>query len=197
MPNWSGGASGAATGYTTGSTFGGPIGGAIGAGVGGLIGLFKKKKPKVTGPSNMDPTSDYASARAGYEDFARTGGFTPQGLANIRSRAVSPIRSVYAGAQREVGRQRALQGGYSPNYTAAMAKMAREQSMNMADASTNVEAGIAGMQQEGRLAGLSGISGLYGTRISNPSDYQRKLSSIGSTMETGGKIAEGLSKIFK
>ena len=53
---------------------------------------------------------------AGFQQFAQTGGFSPEDLANIRARAVSPVRAVYANAQQNVNRQRALQGGYSPGF---------------------------------------------------------------------------------
>jgi hypothetical protein len=53
---------------------------------------------------------------------------------------------------REMDRNRSLQGGYSPNFAASAAKMAREQSDRMAGALTDVNAGIAEMQQKGRLA---------------------------------------------
>lgn len=107
--------------------------------------------------------NDYGNIMQQYQDVAKTGGYSQQDLANIRSRAVSPIRSMYSSAKSGIERQRALQGGYSPNYTAAMAKMSREASMNAADATTNAEAGIAEMLHRGKMEGLSGMSGIYGT----------------------------------
>lgn len=193
MPNWGGGLSGAASGYSTGSMFGGPIGGAIGAGVGGLFGLFKKKKkPPIAGGGEGGNVLDPEKIGSQYQNIASTGGYSPEDLSNIRSRAVSPIRSAYAGAQREVGRQRALQGGYSPNFTAATAKMAREQSQSMADANIGIESEIAQMIQQGKLKGLEGLSSLYRTKQSTPSDYQRKLGSIGGTMGLIGQVGGAL-----
>ena len=106
---------------------------------------------------------DYNEVFGRYGEFADTGGYSSDDLANIRARAVSPIRSIYSGARRDIDRQRSLQGGYSPNRTAALAKMAREQSYTTADANTNVEAAIAQMVQQGKLAGMGGQAGLYGT----------------------------------
>jgi hypothetical protein len=106
---------------------------------------------------------DYENLMSQYGEIARTGGYSPEDLQNIRARSVSPIRSIYAGANREVDRSRALQGGYSPNYAAAKAKMAREMSSSLADANTNVEANIAEMVQRGKLAGLAGMGNVYGT----------------------------------
>jgi hypothetical protein len=94
---------------------------------------------------------------SGYRQFAQTGGFSPEDLANIRARSMSPVRAVYANALQNVNRQRALQGGYSPNYGALTARLAREQSMSQADAAINREANLAEMVQRGRLAGLGGM----------------------------------------
>lgn len=111
-----------------------------------------------------------------YQDFANTGGFSPQDLANIRSRALSPIRSAYSSAKNDLERQKALQGGYAPNYGAASAKLAREQGYANADASTNVEGMLAQMKQQGRLAGLGGLySGLSGMGSA--------LGGVGNTLE--------------
>lgn len=99
------------------------------------------------------------SALGGYQNFADTGGFSEQNIQDIRARAIAPTRSVYSSAQANIDRQRALQGGYSPNYTAASAKMARDLSQQISDANVNANASIAQMVQQGKLAGLAGLSG--------------------------------------
>jgi hypothetical protein len=96
---------------------------------------------------------------SGFQDFAKTGGFSAADLANIRARAVSPVRAVYANAQQNVNRQRSLQGGYSPGFGVLQARMARQQGQGISDAATNAEAGIAEMVQQGKLAGLQGMAG--------------------------------------
>lgn len=106
---------------------------------------------------------DYSGIMDRYKEFADTGGYSPDDIANMRSRAISPTRAVYSNAQRNVNRQRALQGGYSPGQGVLQARMAREQSQGMSDASTNVEAQLAQMKQQGRLAGISGMNQAYGT----------------------------------
>lgn len=103
------------------------------------------------------------SAFAGFQQFAQTGGFSPEDLANIRARALSPVRAVYANAQREVNRQRALQGGYSPGFNVLQARMAREQGQEISDQATNAEASIAEMVQKGKLAGLQGMASTEGS----------------------------------
>lgn len=106
----------------------------------------------------------------GFGEFARTGGYSPQDIANMRSRGVAPIRAAYENAGREVNRQRSLQGGYAPNAIATQAKMAREQGQSMSDAATNVEATLAEARNRGRQFGLTGqnqalqgMGQLYGT----------------------------------
>ena len=112
------------------------------------------------GGYGWDPEFRGALSRAigGYGNFAETGGFSDQDLQDIRARAISPVRSVYSRMQSELGRNRALQP-FSPNFAAASAKMAREQSYNIADMMQNANAGIAQMVQQGKLAGLGGLTG--------------------------------------
>jgi hypothetical protein len=88
-------------------------------------------------------TADYTRAIGNARNTADRGLYSDEDQANIRERGISPIRSVYANAQRNVNRQRSLQGGYSPNYAAVSAKMAREMSSQLSDATTRVNAQLA------------------------------------------------------
>lgn len=96
-------------------------------------------------PTTVKYTSSpaVASSISNLGDLSTTGGYTPAQISDIRARAVSPIRASYANALADIGRQRALQGGYSPNYTAARTKMARDESQALSDANTNVNATLA------------------------------------------------------
>ena len=105
---------------------------------------------------------DYGNIMGQYQDFAQTGGFTPEDLGNIRARSVSPMRAVYANANREVDRQKSIQGGYSPGFGTLKARMSRELGQGISDASTNAEAGIAQLVQQGKLAGMQGSANMYG-----------------------------------
>jgi hypothetical protein len=109
--------------------------------------------------------SDPFESYGGFKEFSQTGGYSKEDIANMRSRGTSPIRAAYANAEREMGRQRSLQGGYSPNFMAASAKMARERGQAGADAMQNVEAGLAEARNKGRLSGLTGMSGIEGQRL--------------------------------
>lgn len=117
----------------------------------------------LSGGSSGGGSSGQPQSFAGFQQFAQTGGFSPEDLSNIRARALSPMRAVYANAQRNVNRQRALQGGYSPGFGVLQSRMAREQSQGVSDAATNAEASIAEMVQKGKLAGLQGMAGTEGS----------------------------------
>lgn len=129
-----------------------------------------KKKEPIPAPAPVAAkgggggrTGPYGEVLKGYGEFAKTGGFSPLDISNMRARAVSPVRAVYANAMQNVQRQRALQGGYSPGFGTLQARMAREQGQETADAATNAEAGLAEQVQRGKLAGLQGLSGLIGS----------------------------------
>lgn len=88
-----------------------------------------------------NPELEYALAKL--KNLSDTGGYSSEDISNLRARGVSPIRSVYANAQQSINRQKALQGGYSPNYTAATSKLTRDLSEEVASKTTDVNAGIA------------------------------------------------------
>lgn len=100
---------------------------------------------------NFTESPDYQASFALQRNLATTGGLTSADQQNLRERGISPIRAVYANANRDIDRQRALQGGFSPNYTASKAKLSRDLSQGIADATTNVNAEIAKMIQQGKL----------------------------------------------
>jgi hypothetical protein len=109
---------------------------------------------------NYQRTPEMEEAFGNYRNFAQTGGFSGDDVRDMRARGISPIRAVYANAQNELGRQRALQGGYSPNYTAAAAKMSGRLSGQLADATQDVNARLAEMVQKGKMFGSEGFGNL-------------------------------------
>jgi hypothetical protein len=88
-------------------------------------------------------------------NLATTGGYSPEDIQNIRARDISPIRSIYSSAQQGLERQKALSGGYSPNFGAASAKMARDMSDIISNKTIDVNAGIAQNVAQNRLAAAS------------------------------------------
>jgi len=114
---------------------------------------------------NFDPlkynrTAELGSAMSGYQNFADTGGYSQDDITNMRARGISPIRAVYANALNEMNRQKNLSGGYSPNFNAAAAKMARSSSGQIADSVQDVNARLAEAINQGKLAGLGGLGNL-------------------------------------
>lgn len=130
---------------------------------------------------------DYSNLMSQYQNWADTGGFTPEQLQNIRSRSNSPVRAAYSNAQREMERGRALQGGYSPGFNAATARMAREQGQLASDQSTNTEAMIAELLNRGKQFGMSGMSGMYGTTPGLASTFgNQMLAAQGQRLQAAG-----------
>ncbi len=119
-----------------------------------LIGDYRSLMSKT---GQMPSDVEYSDAPEMQEAFRKlkelseTGGLNEQEAGDLRARGISPIRAVYGNMQRGMDRQRALSGGYSPNYNASASRMAREQSESIAGATQNVNAEIAKMRQEGKL----------------------------------------------
>lgn len=99
-------------------------------------------------------------AMPGYRDFAQTGGYSAKDIQELRARGISPIRSAYGNTTMQLDRSRALgaQGG-SANYIAALSRAQRELPEQMANAMTNVNAGLAESIRSGKQFGLQGITG--------------------------------------
>ena len=102
--------------------------------------------------AQYNKSADTTSALASLKDLSETGGLSGADQQNLRARGISPIRSMYATAQRDMDRNRRLSGGYSPNFGAATAKMTRDMSSQIADQMDNVNARIAEMVQSGKLS---------------------------------------------
>lgn len=109
---------------------------------------------------NYNRSAEMDKAMKGYSGFADNGGFSGDDLTNMRSRALSPVSSVYNNMQNEMSRQKNIQGGYSPNFNAASAKMRSGTSQQMSDVLQQVNGEIARMTQQGKLSGLQGLGGL-------------------------------------
>src|SRR6266516_2248597 len=119
----------------------------------------------VNAPRPGELNESYSALRGalpGYQEFSQTGGYSPTDIQELRARGVSPIRSAYGNTMMELDRSRALGGGYSPGYTAALSRAQTELPCQMADAMTGVNAKLAEDVRTGRLAGLQGMTGIGG-----------------------------------
>ncbi len=155
----------------------------------------------------------YANQRAGYQNFADTGGYSPQDIQDLRARGVAPTRAVYANAQANLDRNRAIQG-YSPNYAAATAKMARELGQSVSDTNVNVNASLADAIRQGKLAGLGGLNqttagqlgaqsdilggqrSLYGTTPGQTSLYGQQLGQSNDQMNQISQLQNQLAQMI-
>lgn len=88
-------------------------------------------------------SADLSKSLSNLSDLATNGGYTAQGIADIRARDISPTRSIYASGRQNLERNRTLNGGYSPNFAAASSQMARDESNQVANVTTAANAGIA------------------------------------------------------
>lgn len=102
--------------------------------------------------------NSFGPQRDVYNQFAQTGGYSLQDVQDLRARGIAPTRAVYQNAQDNIDRQRSLSGGYSPNYTAASAKLARDMSQGISDTNVNVNAQLADAIRQGKLAGAAGLN---------------------------------------
>lgn len=110
-----------------------------------------------TTPYSSSP--DVASALTSLRGLSENGGYSDADQANIRERGISPIRSVYANAMQNLQRNKTLQGGYSPGYSAALAKMTRDLSDSISSQVGNVNADLAGRIASGRMQGANAYFG--------------------------------------
>lgn len=127
--------------------------GQVGAPVDNLAAQYQStlNSPIPAVKANYQNSPNVANSLSNLSDLTANGGYTPQGIADLRERGVSPIRSVYSSAQQGIDRAKRLQGGYSPNYTAATAKLTRGMSDAVSSGVQNVNAGIAQNVASNRL----------------------------------------------
>ena len=121
---------------------------------------------KFSAPNPKELQESYGLMRQavpGYQDFAKTGGYSGQDIQELRARGIAPIRAAYGNTMMEMDRARSLGGGGgSPNYIAATSKAQRDMPGQMADAMTGVNAGLAESIRHGKQVGLAGLSGIGG-----------------------------------
>lgn len=115
-----------------------------------------------TGSSPYAPTSDFTNLKSRLSENATTGGYSGQEISDLRARGISPIRAIYAAALRNLSRQKNISGGYSPNYGALQAKLAREQSSAIGEQTIRANADIADRVASGRQSAISQLSPLVG-----------------------------------
>lgn len=93
----------------------------------------------------------------GYQDFMKTGGFSPQDLEMIRQNAMAPITGTMNAGLRNVQRNNVVSGGSGGNYNAAISALQREGGRQVGDAAVANEANMAQQIQQGKEFGTTGL----------------------------------------
>lgn len=155
----------------------GTFGAAVQQQTGDYQAIMDRLNAIASGPSSPDVSTSLNNLNT----LSTTGGYSPQDIADLRARAVAPIRSIYSSARQNLDRSKSLSGGYSPNAGAAEAQLARDESTQVGGALTNANAGIeqnvaqnklsiapaystAALGESGlRLGANNAASSLYGT----------------------------------
>jgi len=108
------------------------------------------------------------AAMTGFQNYMNSGanlGLSAQAEGAMRNRAMSPVRSAYAGAQRDVNRM-----GMGAGRATMMGRLAREGGQQASDAASGAEVNIAQLREQAKqqrmqamLQGSQGMGQLYGT----------------------------------
>lgn len=150
---------------------------------------LKPMEAKIT-PASYNRTGDFGNAINKARDFSETGGYSDDDIGAFRGRGLAPIRSIYATALNNLKRQRSLSGGYSPNFGAIQAKMARDQSSQIGQHTLDLNAKIAEQVQAGKLAGL----GQYGNMSQAEQGMIQNTNSQNATM--GSNVSQFNAKML-
>lgn len=151
------------------------------------------------------PSTDVTNSMGMQQNLAQTGGYSPEDIANIRARGISPIRSIYSSANRNLKRQQGLSGGYSPNAAAGQAKLAREMSEQIGGAVTNVNANLAQNIAGNKMAGANSYAGTAGQQsaLQNNIGMQNVESinaanrfNIGNKANIAGQAIQGMTSLY-
>ncbi len=121
-----------------------------------------------------DQTSGaYTSASSAAQDLATTGGISDEDAAKMERTASRGVKSVYDVASNEAKRKAAITGGYGG--MGAIAQMARQSGQKQAESITDTQSSIAGLRQQGKIAGTSNLSNLYGLSSDQSSNVLNSL----------------------
>lgn len=102
-----------------------------------------------------------------YGSYMSTGGISDEEAGTMRRRAGESVSSSFQAAQDQARRESAATGGYGASSGAVLGSLARQGAEAAARSTTDVDAGIAALRQQGKLAGASGQSQLQQNLVSN------------------------------
>lgn len=155
-----------------------------------LSGLSSSLTGQYTGLTGQ--TSDaYSGASSAASDLATTGGISDEDASKMERTASRGVKSVYDVASNEAKRKAAITGGYGG--TGALAQMARQSGQKQAESITDTQSAIAGLRQQGKIAGTSNLTNLYGLSSDQASDVMKGIISSGSASTDTLKMLSELS----
>lgn len=94
----------------------------------------------------------------GYDEFAKTGGWSDTERADYRDRATSVIPSMYQQQMADAARMRNVGGGNADSFLAGASRLNRQSSQDMVAAARDAEIDLGHEVREGRKWGIKGIS---------------------------------------
>ncbi len=128
-------------------------------------GLPESMQSARTGAVNLRETGGInpeIAGYGGYKEFAETGGFSPGEREQFLRRATAPTVAIYARTKDELGRQKALQGGYMPGFTASQNRLTRSAAQAGSEASLAGNVELNKQIREGKIAGFGGQERIEG-----------------------------------
>ena len=94
----------------------------------------------------------------GFDEFAKTGGWSDADRADFRDRATSGIPAMYQSNMQEAARRANIQGGGGGGFLAAAGQQGRQQAQEMATARRDAEIDLGGQVRAGRQFGITGLA---------------------------------------
>jgi len=118
-----------------------------------------------------------------FDEFARTGGVSDADAANMRARGIAPISSFYGNLKNQMARRQGVTGGYGAGYDSVGSKMARDSAIAGAGAARDTELGLSETIRSGRMQGANALSGAEGTYAGMM--QQGRLAGLGGLTDIG------------
>ncbi len=121
----------------------------------------------------------------GYQGLVNGGGYSPAEKSSIEQGTLGGIQGAYGTAQGQAQRQQALTHN-NAGYGSFLGQLARNKAKDLSSAGMNIQADFANQAYQRKLAGLQGLSQMYGVDTSFLSalgNQQANLLQIGSGVQ--------------
>ena len=126
-----------------------------------------------------------------FKNFAETGGWSPQEMADFRARSSAGLPEMYGNMRGELMRGRTVQGGYGPGYNEATSQMSRDSARSLAEANLGAETNIANSVRQGKMWGSEQGHGAATGELDQMMGGQREVDSIAARIAEMNRSAGG------